>query len=81
MLFRSETSRLAEKRVPEIVKAARKEMSTQLKAEITRLRELKKVNPSVRLQEIDLLVTQLQDLDEHLASARLRLDAVKVLSP
>jgi ATP-dependent helicase HepA len=68
----------AEKRVPEIVKAARQEMETQLKTEITRLKELKKVNPSVRKQEIELLADQLRGLEEHLTNARLRLDGVRV---
>jgi hypothetical protein len=37
-----------------------------------------KVNPSVRQEEIDLLVAQRRDLEEHLSNARIRLDAIKV---
>jgi ATP-dependent helicase HepA len=48
-----------------------------LQVETTRLRELKKVNPTVRQEEIDLLVSQRRDLDEHLSNARIRLDALR----
>jgi ATP-dependent helicase HepA len=74
----AQAQELAEKQVPEIVKRARQEMETQLKGELTRLKELKKVNPSVRKQEIELLVDQHRGLDRHLANARLRLDAIRV---
>jgi ATP-dependent helicase HepA len=72
-----EALQLAEKRVPELVKSAVQEMETQLKTEIARLKELKKVNPSVRKQEIDLLIEQQRGLEEHLRNARLRLDAIR----
>jgi ATP-dependent helicase HepA len=68
----------AEAQVPDIVNEARRQMSTQLQAEISRLRALKKINPTVRQDEIDLLVAQRRDLDEHLSNARIRLDAVRV---
>jgi len=77
----AEAHDLAEKNVPEIVKTARQAIEIQLKAEITRLKELKKVNPSVRKQEIDLLVDQQRGLEEHLSNARLRLDAIRVRVP
>jgi ATP-dependent helicase HepA len=70
-----------EKQVPSIVEEARKEMSSQLKREIVRLRELKKENPSVRQEEIDLLVEQHHQLDQHLANARTRLDALRIVKP
>jgi ATP-dependent helicase HepA len=73
-----EAQDLAQKRVPELVKGAVRDMETQLKTEITRLKELKKVNPSVRKQEIELLVEQQRGLEEHLKNARLRLDAIRV---
>jgi ATP-dependent helicase HepA len=68
----------AASQVPAIVSEARRQMTHQLQAEIARLRELKKVNPSVRQEEIDLLAAQRRDLEEHLANARIRLDAVRV---
>ncbi len=58
---------------------ARKEMSSQLDHEIGRLQELRRVNRSVRAEEIDLLVQQKQALDEHLKNARLRLDSIRLI--
>jgi ATP-dependent helicase HepA len=71
--------RLAERRVPELVSLARKAMALQLQQEEARLRALQRVNPAVRTAEIALLVTQRQELDQHLAGARLRLDALRVI--
>ena len=71
------TKAIAEERVTQIVDTARKEMAAQLGSEITRLRELKKVNRSVRAEEIELLLGQHRALDEHLGGARLRLDAIR----
>jgi ATP-dependent helicase HepA len=68
----------AEAQVGAIVDQARFEMSSQLQKEIVRLKELKKVNPSVRQAEIDLLVAQRRELEEHMANARIRLDAVRI---
>jgi len=73
-----ESQEMAQAQVGAIVDQARFEMSSQLQNEIVRLKELKKVNPSVRQQEIDLLVAQRRDLDEHIGNARIRLDAVRI---
>jgi ATP-dependent helicase HepA len=70
---------IASGQVPGIVAQARKEMTAQLDHEITRLRDLEKVNRSVRAEEIDLLVQQRKELDQHLSSARLRLDAIRLI--
>jgi ATP-dependent helicase HepA len=68
----------AERQKTGIVDQARHEMSSQLQREITRLKELKKVNPTVRQAEIDLLVAQRRDLEARIANARVRLDALKI---
>jgi len=68
----------AEAQVSAIVDQARFEMSSQLQREIVRLKELKKVNPSVRQAEIDLLVEHRRDLEEHIGNARIRLDALRI---
>ena len=68
----------AETQVAEIVDRARREMTSQLQREISRLKELKKVNPSVRQAEIDLLAGQRRELEENLANARIRLDAIRI---
>jgi len=74
-----QTQELAEARVAAFVAQARKDMSAQLDHELTRLRELQKVNRSVRAEEVELLVQQKQALDQHLTRARLRLDAIRLI--
>ena len=70
---------IANSLVPGIIAQARQEMTAQLESEIVRLKELQKVNRSVRDEEIELLAEQQRALDEHLISARLRLDAVRLI--
>jgi ATP-dependent helicase HepA len=65
--------------VPALVAAARVTMAAQLDREIARLEHLRRVNPSVRAEEINLLRAQKADLDRHLAAARLRLDAIRLI--
>jgi len=77
-LVLEESRTKAEAQVGAIVDQARFEMSAQLQREIVRLKELKKVNPSVRQAEIDLLVAQRRDLEEHIGNARIRLDALRI---
>jgi ATP-dependent helicase HepA len=74
----ADSRRRAEAQVPEIVAEARGSMASQLTAEIDRLRELQRINPSVRDEEIAALVAEQRALDEHLRRARLRLDCVKL---
>ena len=69
----------AAKKVPEIVRAARNEMITQLNHEIERLQALRQVNRSVREEEIQLLVDQRDSLNEHFDKARIRLDAIRLI--
>lgn len=70
---------LADAKVPGCVDTARAAMHAQLGAEITRLRELQRVNRTVRQEEIDLLVEQEQALDRYLGASRLRLDALRLI--
>ena len=70
---------IANRQVPGIVAQARKEMTAQLDHEIARLKELQKVNRSVRAEEIDLLVQHQRALDQHLTRARLRLDTIRLV--
>jgi ATP-dependent helicase HepA len=70
---------IAEARVQAIVLEARSTMAARLNHEIERLEALSRVNPSVRREEIEILVAQKQALDRHLESARLRLDAVRFI--
>jgi ATP-dependent helicase HepA len=73
------TTALASGMAPAIIARAREEMAGQLDREIHRLRELRKINPSVRAGEIHLVAAQRRDLDTHLAAARLRLDAIRLI--
>jgi len=70
---------IASRQVPGLVAQARKEMAAQLQHEIARLKELQKVNRSVRAEEVELLVQQQSALDRHLADARLRLDSIRLI--
>jgi ATP-dependent helicase HepA len=73
------TETMAKARVPALVTQARKEMTAQLSGEIARLKELKKVNPTVRPEEIEMLAGQQRALDNSLSQARLRLDAIRLI--
>ena len=70
---------IATGQIPGIVAQAQREMATQLDHEILRLKELQKVNRSVRAEEIASLARQKNDLEEHLSHARLRLDAIRLI--
>ena len=69
------TRQLADARTPALVAAARSEARDRLTREASRLRDLQKVNRAVRDEEIQLVVSQLEELESCIASARLRLDA------
>jgi ATP-dependent helicase HepA len=77
MLHRADE--IAGGKVQAIVNEARKEMNAQMNHEISRLKELRKVNRSVRAEEIELLIAHQHGLEHHLAAARLRLDAVRLI--
>lgn len=72
--------RVAERAARDVIARARHEMYTQLTAEATRLEALQHVNRMVRPEDVRQLTDQRAALDEHLAAARLRLDAVRVTS-
>jgi ATP-dependent helicase HepA len=70
---------VGDSRAPAIVDGARRRMRQTLEYEASRLRNLQRVNRLVRDEEIAALVDQQRQLDEHLATARLRLDAVRLI--
>ena len=78
-LLLTAANQLAAQRISHHVEAARQAMTVQLRHEVSRLRELQKVNRSVRAEEIDLLLEQQRALDQHLRESRLRLDAVRLI--
>jgi ATP-dependent helicase HepA len=71
--------RLASHKVGEVVDQARQDMVDQLERETARLRDLQRVNRSVRDEEIELVVRQQCALDQHISAARLRLDALRLI--
>ncbi|UJP05796.1 MAG: RNA polymerase-associated protein RapA [Nitrosomonas sp.] len=77
MLVSSE--RQAETQVPRLIADARHRIGKTLLPEIERLQALKAINPNVREEEIVFFEHQLKILNAALDSARLRLDAVRVI--
>jgi len=73
------SSRLAEAQRVERLAAAQREMECRLGHEQERLRALAAVNPGVRPQEIAAVEQEMAELGHHLASAQLRLDAVRLV--
>jgi len=73
------TQELANGKLLAIVTRARREMGERLDQEIARLRDLRRVNRSVRDQEIEALIQQQRSLDQHIGEARLRLDALRLI--
>jgi ATP-dependent helicase HepA len=70
---------LARQKLPERIARARKAMAARLGPEHARLEALQKINPAVRPEEINLLARQREELDQHLAKARLRLDGLRLI--
>ncbi len=71
--------RLAAERLPATVDAARERMERELGEEIERLRQLQKVNPNVRDEEIRALENRRAALRDAFARTHVRLDAVRVI--
>ncbi len=69
----------AEARAKPLVAAAVAALETQLGQELERLQALAAVNPGVRPQEVAALVDQRDQLRHHVAQARLRLDALRLI--
>ena len=51
----------------------------RLDSEAMRLKELQKVNPNVREEEIAIAESVITDVTRHIAKAHLRLDAVRLI--
>jgi ATP-dependent helicase HepA len=62
-----------------LLQAAMKQAHEQLDGEATRLKELQKVNPNVRQEEIRIAENVIADVTRHIAKAHLRLDAVRLI--
>jgi ATP-dependent helicase HepA len=66
-------------RAAAVVQTATAKMQTLLRGEADRLRDLQKSNDHIRDEEIAVLEAQIADLGEHLRTAPLRLDAVRLI--
>ena len=71
--------KLAKNKTPELINAALSKMNTLLSNEITRLVELKKINPNISEDEIYFIKEEKVQLEQALSSARLRLDAIRLI--
>jgi len=70
---------LATERMTRLVEAASTAMTIQLRDEIERLEDLRQINDHVRPEEIAAAKQQQTDLQAAIGSARLRLDAVRLI--
>jgi len=70
---------MAEKHSKGIIAKVRKEMTQTLGKEVDRLTWLQQKNPAVGEHEVDMARTALQTLDKALSTARLRLDALRMV--
>ena len=71
---------IAEERSRPIRDSALARARATLASEVDRLRALAKVNRNLRKQEIVLAERELQRVAEHIAAARLRLDAIRLIA-
>ncbi|MEO0509678.1 MAG: RNA polymerase-associated protein RapA [Verrucomicrobiota bacterium] len=62
-----------------LLEEAMKVAHARLDGEATRLRELQKVNPNVREEEIQIAENVIADVTRHIAKSHLRLDAVRMV--
>lgn len=72
-------TKLAEKQLADVQQQAAARMSQALTEQRDRLQALRKLNPSVRSEEIAQLESQQQQLTELIARARVKLDALRLI--
>jgi ATP-dependent helicase HepA len=70
---------LAGERMRSITEAASAVMMAQLQDEIERLEDLRAINDHVRQSEIDAAKQEKSELESALATARIRLDAIRLV--
>lgn len=71
--------RAVERKKTAVIRAAVKKMETMLGEELQRLVDLKKINPDIHSQEIVALENEKNELGKHIARARVRLDALRLI--
>ncbi len=70
---------IAENHSESMIKKGKARIKDVLGKEIMRLTELKKINPDIKEKEIILARTRMESLLNHLSSARLRIDALRLI--
>ncbi|MCK5836852.1 MAG: hypothetical protein KAH09_06265, partial [Desulfobacula sp.] len=63
----------------QMIQKGKNHIKEVLGQEIARLTELKKINPNIKKKEITLAHTRMTSLLDHLSSARLRMDALRLI--
>ncbi|MCB1207852.1 MAG: RNA polymerase-associated protein RapA [Verrucomicrobiales bacterium] len=71
--------KLADAAMQRLTSAATATMKAQLQAEMDRLEDLRQINDHVRPEEIEACKAQMTELEEAIGSARLRLDAIRLV--
>lgn len=62
-----------------LIKAAQSRMLESYSKELRRLAALQQVNPNIRDEEIEALKAELRTLNQHIQSAQLRLDGIRIV--
>jgi len=70
---------LADKEAPELKRQAQERTIEILQKEVDRLTHMRKVNSNVRIEEIEHFKNQLEVTSELIASASIRLDALRII--
>ncbi len=73
------TEIVAGKRSKPVIATALEQAKTVLAAEVARLEQLQKINPSIRQDEIESARSQLVRVEESIGKATVRLDAVRLI--
>ena len=73
-----QAEKLAAKNEVAIIEKASDRMTTVQQSEIKRMQALAKVNPNIRQEEIDHLMAETDELQDHLNTAGIKLEALRV---
>ncbi|MFA6302958.1 MAG: RNA polymerase-associated protein RapA [Legionella sp.] len=73
------STEIAEEKSAEFIKQATSTMNESLEGELNRLVALKKINPSIREDEIDFIKQQIEDSEYYLRHAVLKLQGLRVV--
>ncbi|MDZ7784849.1 MAG: RNA polymerase-associated protein RapA [Halioglobus sp.] len=72
-------SNRAEQQLEQVLRTAEDDMRNLLGAELSRLRSLREVNPSIRQEELDHLAYQIEECALHIRHANLQLQALRLI--